>query len=80
MSISKYNTIATSSYIKLPKQLYDPRKGLINIQNIVDNKCFKCCLVRYLNPADCNSARIKKADRNFAKKLDFKRHKISIQS
>ena len=77
MSISKYNTIATSSYIKLPKQLYDTRKGLINIQNIVDNKCF---IVRYLNPADCNSARITKADRNFAKKLDFKRHKISIQS
>ena len=40
ISISKYNPLARSSYIKLPKQLDHPRKGLINIQNIDDNKCF----------------------------------------
>ena len=33
-SISKYNPLAGSSYIKLPKELEHPRKGLINIQNI----------------------------------------------
>ena len=29
-----YNPLAGSSYIKLPKELEHPRKGLINIQNI----------------------------------------------
>ena len=37
ISISKYNPLAESSYIKLPKELDDLRKGLINIQNIDDN-------------------------------------------
>ena len=39
--ISKYNPLAGSSYIKLPKELDHPRKGLINIQNIDNNECFK---------------------------------------
>ena len=30
-SISKYNPLARSSYIKLTKELDHPRKGLINI-------------------------------------------------
>ena len=51
ISISKYNPLAGSSYIKLPKELDHPRKGLINIQNKADNECFKWCLVRYLNLA-----------------------------
>ena len=46
ISISKYNPLAGSSYIKLPKELDHSRKGLINIQNIDDNNCFKWCLVR----------------------------------
>ena len=32
INISKYNPLAGSSYIKLPKELNHPRKGLINIQ------------------------------------------------
>ena len=30
ISISKYNPLARSSYIKLPKELDHPRKGMIN--------------------------------------------------
>ena len=41
VSILKYNPLARSSYIKLPKELNHSRKGLINIQNIDDNDCFK---------------------------------------
>ena len=41
ISVSKYNPLAGSSYIKLPHELDHPRKGLINIQNIDDNECFK---------------------------------------
>ena len=57
ISISNYNPLAGSGYIKLPKELHHPRKGLIHIQNINNNQCFKWCLVRYLNPADRNPAR-----------------------
>ena len=72
ISISKYNPLAGGSYIKLPKELHHPRKGLVNIQNIDDNECFKWCIVRYLNPEDPDLAEITKAGEDFAKKLDFK--------
>ena len=38
INISKYNTLAGSRDIKLPEELDDPRKGLINIQNIDYNE------------------------------------------
>ena len=69
---SMHNPLAGTSYIKLPKELGHPRIGLINIQNIDDNECFKWSIVRYLNPANHHSARITKADKDFAKKVDFK--------
>ena len=76
---SKYTPLAGSSYIKLPKELNHPRKGLINIQNIDDNKCFKWSIVRYLNPANHHPARTTKADRDFAKKIDFKDIKFPVK-
>ena len=79
ISISKYNPLAGSSYIKLPKELDHPRKGLINIQNTDDNECFKWCLVRYLNPADYHPATITKANKDFANRLDFKDMKFPIK-
>ena len=57
ISISKYNPLTGSSYIKLPKELDHPRKALINVQNADDNDCFKWYLVRYLNAADHNPRR-----------------------
>ena len=59
---SKCNYLAGSSSNKLPKELNHPKKGLINIQNIGDNECFKWCLYRYLHPTDHNPRRITKAD------------------
>ena len=47
------------------KELDHPRKGLINIQNTGDKECFKCCVVRYLNPADHHPAIVTKADKDF---------------
>ena len=55
ISMFKYNPLAGSSYIKLPKELHHPRKGLITIQSI-DSECFKWSRVRYLNPANHHSA------------------------
>ena len=79
ISISRYNPLAGSSYIKLPKELDRPKKGLFNIQNTDDNVCFKWSIVRYLNPANHQPARITKADKDFAKKLDFKEMKFPVK-
>ena len=80
INIWKYDALAGSSYIKLPKELNHLRKELINIQDIVNNECFKWNIVRYLNPANHHPARITKADEDFAKKIDFKDIKFSSQS
>ena len=69
-----------SSYIKSLKKLDHPRKRLINIQNTDDNDCFKWCLIRYLNPADCNLARIKKSDKDVAKNFDFEDLKFPVRA
>ena len=47
IDVSRCNPLSGNSYIKLPKELNQSRKGLINIQNIDDNKCLKWCLVRF---------------------------------
>ena len=52
---------------------------MVNIQTTNDNECFKWCFVRYLNPAELNPAIIRKADKNFAKRLDFKYIKVSVK-
>ena len=48
IDISEYNPLAGSSYIKLPEESGHPKIGSMNIQNIVNNKCFIWCLIRYL--------------------------------
>ena len=40
INFSKYNLLAGSSYMKLPKEPNYIRNGFINIQNINDNECF----------------------------------------
>ena len=77
--IWKYNTLAGGSYIKLPKELDHPRKGLINVQDTDENECVKWCLVKYLNPADHDPKGITKADKDFAKRIDFKVRKFSVK-
>ena len=54
--ISKYDPLAGSSYIKLPKKLEHSRKGLIHIQNIDNNECFKWSIMRCLNPGNHHPA------------------------
>ena len=51
---------------------------MINIKKNNDNECFKWCLFRYLHPADYHPARIKKADKDFSKRLDFKEKKFPV--
>ena len=45
---------------------------MINIRNIDDNECFEWSIVRYLNPGDHHPAYFTKADKEFARKFDFK--------
>ena len=70
INISKYNPLSGRSYIKLAKELNQPRKSLINIQSVYDHECFKWCLVRYLHPTDHNPRRITKANKDF-KDIEF---------
>ena len=76
INISKIKCLSWKQLHKITKRI---TKRLINIQNMDDNKCFKRCLVKYLNPADRNPARITKTDKNFAKKLYFKDIKFPVK-
>ena len=59
-----------SSYIKLPQELRNSAKGLINIKN-EDNECFRWCHIRHLNPQKNDPQRIKKTDKTFISQLDY---------
>ena len=57
INISTYRPLLGSSYINLPIELRNPRKGLINIKN-KDQKCFLWCHVRHINPSNEHPGRI----------------------
>ena len=79
LNLSKYKSVSSGSNIKLPKALDHPKKGLINIQNVNDNECFKWCLVWYLHPADHHSTKLRRAEKYFAREFDFKNIKFAIK-
>ena len=70
INIVNYNPLKGSSYIKLPQELQNSAKGLINIKN-KDNECFRWCHIRHLNPQDKDPQRIKKTDKQYIEKLDY---------
>ena len=70
LNISQYAPLVGSSFIELPKELKNPKKGLINLRN-TDNKCFMWCHVRHLNPVSDNASRIKRVDKKIAGTLDY---------
>ena len=49
INIVIYQPLNGSSYMELPIKLKNPAKGLINIKN-KDDKCFRWCHIRHLNP------------------------------
>ena len=65
-----YVPLKGRSYLPLPEELRNSRKGLINLKNN-DNKCFLWCHVRHLNPIENNSQRVKETDKALAKELDY---------
>ena len=64
LNIVKYKPMNGSSYIKLPTELQNSAKGLINLKN-KDNECFRWCHIRHLNPQDNYPQRIKKVDKKW---------------
>ena len=70
LNIVQYQPMKGSSYIKLPPELRNNKKGLINMKN-EDNECFRWCHIRHLNPQDKNPQRIKKSDKAYVKNLDY---------
>ena len=54
-------------------------KGLINLKNN-DNKCFKWCHIRFINPQNKNSKRINKQDKEIAKTLDYRGIKFPMKA
>ena len=69
IDIAKYVPLRGNSYLPLPEELRNSKKGLINLTN--NDKCFLWCHVRHLNPQKKYPERIKLSDREFAKKLDY---------
>ena len=63
LNIVQYQPMKGSSYIELPQELRNSKKGLINMKN-EDNECFRWCHIRHLNPQDKDSQRIKKSDKD----------------
>ena len=71
LNIVSYVPLKGRSYLPLPEELRNSRKGLINIKND-DNECFRWCHVRHLNPIENNPQRVTQADRGIAKTLDYR--------
>ena len=63
INISTYRPSSGSSYMDLPVELKNPRKGPINIKS-KDQKCFLWCHVRHINPSKEHSESITKEDKN----------------
>lgn len=77
-NISNYILISESCSIKLTKELNNPMKKLIDMQNLENNECFRWCLIRYLNPVGKNPLRISKAHKNYVDELRFKEIKCPV--
>ena len=70
LNIAKYEPMKGSSYIQLPSELRNSKKGLINMKN-EDNECFRWCHIRHINPQEKYPQRIKKTDKQYVEKLDY---------
>ena len=55
INFTLYKPLNGSSYIELPVELRNPKKGLINIKN-KDDECFRWCHIRHLNPQEKDSS------------------------
>ena len=70
INITTYKPLNGSSYIKLPSELQNSGKGLINVKND-DDECFRWCHIRFLTPQRMNPQRINRADKQMINELNY---------
>ena len=70
INVTLYKPLNGSSYIELPTELRNSKKGLINMKN-EDEECFRWCHIRHLNPQIKYPERIKKEDKKMINKLNY---------
>ena len=70
INILTYRQLIGSSCLKLPVELRNLKKVLINIKN-QDQKCFLYCHVRHINPIKTHPERIMQQDKELANDLDY---------
>ena len=70
INVTLHKPLNGSSYIELPTELRNPKKGLINIKN-KDAKCFRWCHIRHLNPQEKDPQRIKKEDKKMINEMNY---------
>ena len=70
INLTKYKPLKGSSYIELPTELKNPKKGLINIKN-KDDECLRWCHIRHLNPQEKNPQRINKVGKEMINELNY---------
>jgi len=61
-----YDPLKGNSYIPLPSELRNSSSGLVNIKN-EDDKCFRWCHIRYLNPQKKDPSGLKNRTRDWQK-------------
>ena len=70
INVTLYKPLNGSSYIELPMDLRNSKKGLINMKN-EDEECFRWCHIRHINPQIKYSERIKKEDKKMINELNY---------
>ena len=70
INITLYKPLNGSSYIELPMEFRNPKKGLINIKN-KDDECFRWCHIRHLNPQEKDRQRTKKEEKKMINELNY---------
>ena len=70
INVTLYKPLNGSSYIELPTELRNPKKGLINIKN-KDAECFRWCHIGHLNPQEKDPQRIKKEDKKMINEMNY---------
>ena len=70
INITLYKPLNGSSYIELPTELRNSKKGLINMKN-KDEECFRWSHIRNLNPQIKYPERIKKGDKKMFNELNY---------
>lgn len=69
--VVRYIPLKGNSYIPLPEELQNSRKGLINIKNY-DDECFRWCHICHINPVNTNLQRITTKEKELVKKkIDY---------